>query len=271
MPHIREVIRLSPMEKALRIARDLRESPRKPSTIGLTAYECNICKDTGYIYNAETKTAEPCKCFEVKRGREILKKCGIAEAFKNKTFDNYTPVNTEIERLKKIASKYVNGFDENSEKGASIGFFGQSGAGKTHLTIAIANELMKRNIAVRYMPYIEKITELKNLNRSGDTAEDFNRLMNDYKKVMVLLIDDMFKSAKTYSGEVNYNDVRIMMDIINHRCLKGLSTVFSSEYTPFEIIKIDEALGGRIIEMCGENIAVIKKDIHLNYRFRGIV
>ena len=102
----------------------MRESPRKTSTTGLTACECNICKDTGYIYNTETKTAKPCKCLEAKRGREILRKCGIAEAFKNKTFDNYMPVNTETEGLKKIASKYVNGFDENSEKGASIGFFG---------------------------------------------------------------------------------------------------------------------------------------------------
>lgn len=241
------------------------------STQDLTSYECGICRDTGYIYNPETMSGRPCKCLEAKKSKAILEKCGISEVFKNKTFENYTTQNSETERLKNIAVRYVKRFEEDAEKSPSIGFFGQSGVGKTHLTIAIANELMKRNIAVRYMPYIEKITELKNLNRSGNTLEDFNRLINDFKTVKVLLIDDLFKSAKNYSGEVNYNDVRIMMDIVNYRCLKGLSIVFSSEYTPYEIINIDEALGGRIIEMCGENIAVVKKDIRLNYRFRGIV
>ncbi len=241
------------------------------STAGSAVYECDICKDMGYIYNPETKSAKPCGCIEAKKGRVILEKCGIAEAFKNKTFENYTPLNSETRKLKNVAVRYVNEFDDNLKTAANIGFFGQSGAGKTHLTIAIANELMKRNIAVRYMPYIEKITELKNLNRSNDTAEDFANLMNDYRNVRVLLIDDLFKSAKTYFGGVNGNDVRIMMDIINYRNLKGLATVFSSEYTPFELINVDEALGGRIIEMCEGNIAVIRKDIHLNYRLRGIV
>lgn len=271
MPHIREVLTMPAMEKALKVARELRESPKMISTQDLTVYECDICKDTGYIYNTETKTAKPCCCLEVKKGREILEKCGIAEAFKNKTLKNYIPLSQETEKLKNMAARYVKAFDENSKNAVSIGFFGQSGIGKTHLTIAIANELMKRNIAVRYMPYIEKITELKSLNRSGETVEDFGKMMNDYRNVRVLLIDDLFKSAKTYSGKINENDVRIMMDIINYRNLKGLATVFSSECTPYELINIDEALGGRIITMCGENIAVIKKDIRLNYRLRGIV
>lgn len=225
----------------------------------------------GYIYNPETKSAKPCGCLEAKKGRAILEKCGIAEAFKDKTFENYMPLNSETEKLKNIAVRYVREFDENSKNAVSIGFFGQSGVGKTHLAIAIANELMRRNIAVRYMPYIEKITELKNLNRSSDTAENFTNMMNDYRNVKVLMIDDLFKSARTYSGEVNGNDVRIMMDIINYRNLKGLATVFSGECTPFELVKVDEALGSRIIKMCGENIAVIEKDVRLNYRLRGIV
>lgn len=249
----------------------LEKFPRKNLTGVSENYECDICRDIGYLYNAETRSAKPCKCLEAKKSMAVLNRCGISEAFKSKTFENYKTTNAEAEKMKNTAVKYVKEFDENDEKGAGIGFFGQSGAGKTHLTVAVANELMKRNIAVRYMPYIEKITELKNLNRLSDTADDFGRLMNDYKNVRVLLIDDLFKSAKTYSGEVNQNDVRIMMDIVNYRCLKGLPTLFSSEYTPFDIINIDEALGGRIIEMCGKNIVVIKKDIHLNYRFRGIL
>jgi len=223
------------------------------------------------IFNPETNSAKPCKCLEIKKSRAILKKSGISEAFRMKNFENYKPLNEEAKRLKQIAERYVKSFGESENIAESMGFFGQSGVGKTHLTIAVANELMKRGIAVRYMPYIEKITELKSLNRSSDTSEDFIKQTNDYKNVRVLLIDDLFKSAKNYSGKINENDVRIMIDIINHRYFKGLPTIFSSEYTPFDIAEIDQALGGRIVEMCGKNIAVIKKDIRLNYRFRGIV
>ena len=267
MGHIRETL----TARVLEIAQGLEEYRKKNSMENSPVYECEICKDLGYIYYPERNSAKPCKCLELKQNRKILEHCGITDAFKKKTFENYDAINSKIEKLKNIAIKYVQDFDENSQRCKSIGFFGQSGVGKTHLTIAIANTLMSRNIAVRYMPYIEKITELKNLNRSSDTLDDFKKMMNVYKNARVLMIDDLFKSAETYSGEINQNDVRIMVDIINHRYLKGLPTIFSSELTPFDLANIDEALGGRIVEMCGENIAIINKDIKLNYRFRGVV
>lgn len=43
----------------------------------------------------------------------------------------------------------------------SIMFVGQVGAGKTHLSIAIANSLMDDGVGVVYMPYRDVVTRLK--------------------------------------------------------------------------------------------------------------
>lgn len=232
-------------------------------------YKCDICKDTGVVFNPATGSAKICTCQEIERYKRILQNCGISEAFRKKTFENYEVVNNTSKLFKTIAERYINNFDINDSK--SIAFLGQSGIGKTHLSIAIANRLMKENIPVLYMPYVSKITELKNLNRYGDCTEDFNIKLNKYKTVKVLMIDDLFKASSNSQDQINKTDIRIMFDILNERCLKGLPCIISSEYDLFTLAQVDQAIGGRIAEMCGDNIAIAKKDIKSNYRLKKFV
>ncbi|MGL4774747.1 MAG: ATP-binding protein, partial [Clostridium sp.] len=55
--------------------------------------------------------------------------------------------------------------------------------------------------------------------------------------------------------------------ILNYRYNNNLPTIFSSECSREEILELDEALGGRIIESCGENIMYFKGREY-NYRLR---
>ena len=59
-------------------------------------------------------------------------------------------------------SMYAKNFKSlEKERCNSIMFMGQVGAGKSHLSLAIANELMEDGVGVVYMSYREVITRLK--------------------------------------------------------------------------------------------------------------
>ena len=142
------------------------------------------------------------------------------------TIDSYT-----------VARSYVRDFDniKNNRKNSVI-FMGSLGGGKTHLSLVIANELMKRGVDVVYMGYRDCIIRLK---QNIMDANVYESMMSRYKGCKVLLIDDLFKGSIT-----------------------------SSDKRREELIKIDEAIGSRILERCGD-YSVELKGHRLNYRIYG--
>lgn len=236
-------------------------------------YECEICKDTEWVDIKDEfglySSSRPCKCREAKLYRRILEGCGIAEDFLTKTFDNYNITNKQTESAFNIAKDYANTFDLIKDtKNNSLALLGQVGSGKTHLSIAVANELMKKNIGVRYMQYREDITRIKQVAMD---EESYIREINKYKTASVLLIDDLYKNA-TYKNNAGYEylneaDKRAMFEIINHRYFKGMPIIVSSEFNAMKILDLDEGIGSRIIEMCKSHIVEIKGKEN-NYRLR---
>ena len=209
----------------------------------------------------------PCKCREVKQYRRILEGSGISEAFLKKTFDNFRPTHRETANAKQMAMDYVRNFNDirDTEKN-SIAFLGQVGSGKTHLSVAIANELMKLGIGVRYMQYREDITRLKQV---VNDEINYAREINKYKSASVLLIDDLYKSAtyRTRSGYEVLNDAdeRAMFEIINYRYFKNAPMIISSELSIERLLSLDEGLNSRIIDRCEGHIIELH-GMELNYR-----
>jgi DNA replication protein DnaC len=98
----------------------------------------------------------------------ILQNCGISDIFRKKTFSNFddTDKPTEVKEAKKAAMQYVKDFTTiRNQRANSIAFLGQVGSGKTHLSCAVANNLMSKCIGVLYMPYREAI--MHSNSRSG--------------------------------------------------------------------------------------------------------
>lgn len=235
-------------------------------------YDCEICKDTEWIDIKDEyglySSSKPCKCREAKLYKRILESCGIAEGFLSKGFDNFNITNSQTEKALNTAKDYANTFHLIQDtKNNSLALLGQVGSGKTHLTIAVANELMKKNIGVRYMQYREDIPRIKQV--ITDEAS-YNREINKFKNATVLLIDDLYKRAinKGQYGEyLNDADSRIMFEIINHRYFKGLPIIVSSELGAMKLLDLDEAIGSRILEMCKGHIVEITGKEN-NYRLR---
>lgn len=165
-----------------------------------------------------------------------------------------------MQRGKRQAEKYVEDFlDIEKKTRNSILFSGQVGAGKTHLGIAIIQELIQKGIAVSYMPYRTAVTKLKQ-NIVNDEAV-YEKELNQYRKARVLFIDDFLK------GKITESDINMMYEIVNYRYMNQLPMIISTEKSLKELIQFDEAIGSRIIEMSREHVVVFK-DKSLNYRLK---
>lgn len=223
-------------------------------------YKCNKCKDRLYILKDDI--AYECECKSLRESERILELSGISEEFKTKTFENFNyKANKEVATAFTTALSYFKKFDSIKEnRRNSILFMGQPGSGKTHLSIAISNKLIQNHISVIYMQYRDVITTLK--QTIANDSERYQSEINKYKNAKVLLIDDLFK------GSITKSDINIMFEIANHRYLKKLPTIISTEKTFEELLEIDEAVGSRIIEMSKDHlIQLVGKK--LNYRIYG--
>lgn len=92
--------------------------------------------------------------------------------------------------------------------------------------------------------------------------DEYEKIMIRYKKCKVLLIDDLFK------GNITLSDINIMFEIVNYRYFNNLPMIISTEKGGEDLIKIDEAIGSRILEMAKDYNMELKGG-KLNYRIYG--
>lgn len=240
-----------------------------PKGLELPHYNCDICNDKGFIFK-EIKgyeVASKCKC---KLKEEILSKTtnsGLGHLFQNKTFDNYL-VSEEYQRvIKSKALEYTTGFLSGNRQ--SFAILGQSGVGKTHIMTAVASKLIDSNIEVKYFVADEIV---QRLNACKYDEENYNKEFSSIANAGVLFIDDLFKSSiqEYYKVEsINKEDLRIIFQIINYRYNKKKPILLNSEIHYERFAELDQALIGRINEMCNyEHLISIKPDSSKNYRLR---
>ena len=221
-------------------------------------YRCNKCRDMTFIIDGNEAVA--CECRQVRIAEDILRKSGISEEFRNKRFNNFRySLDSQITNAYKEGYLYARNFKEiERDRCNSIMFMGQVGSGKTHLSLAIANELMDQAVGVIYMSYREVITALKQ-NIMDEVY--YHRVMGRYKGSRVLLIDDLFK------GRVTESDLNIMFELLNFRYFNRLPVIVSCEMDVESLLRIDEGIGSRLVEMCR---CVEIRGKRLNYRLNDV-
>ena len=122
----------------------------------------------------------------------------IGRRFQNRTFENF---NSEgFEKQYKTAFEYCRNF--NGKDG--LMFIGDVGTGKTHLAAAIAHNLIEQGIEVSIVSENEFFRDMRNF-------EQESRIIQKYKKVQLLIVDDVGKEK--YS---DWNHSRFF-EIVNSR------------------------------------------------------
>lgn len=232
-------------------------------------YNCSICKNKGMILRAVQSNglwitvSRDCKCMAVRRTIRRMERSGLKNIIRDYTFAKFEATDDWQKVIKDAAVAYA----KNPEGWFFIG--GQSGSGKTHICTAICRGFLMGGKSVKYMLWRDDVVKLKN---AVTDYEEYNRLIQQYKSVDVLYIDDLFKTGKAADGQKQAPtaaDVNAAFEILNFRYSNpDLITIISSECTINDILDIDEAVGGRIIERTKRPFS-IKGDKSKNYRLKG--
>lgn len=221
-------------------------------------YECKICNDTGYIQDENNKSVM-CHCLKQKLLNLSYNKSNLSD-IKNENFDNFninlfsdevnakkykikTSPRQNIINIKNKCMKFIENFEDLEEK--NLFFCGNTGLGKTYMSNAIANEILKKGKTVLYQTapvLLETVIDGKFNKYKNVNSDEF------YKNVLtvdLLIIDDL--------GTENINSMTVneLFTILNTRILnlnnKPTKTIISTNLSIEQIFKIyEERIGSRI-------------------------
>ena len=217
-------------------------------------YDCNICKDTGYVLDENNKTIM-CSCLKQNILNNLYNKSNLSN-IKTENFANFDetifsdkPITgygcsprQNILNIKKAALDFIKYFDDKNTK--NLLFTGNTGLGKSYMSNCIACELLKKGKTVLYQTapvLLETIIDNKfNKYKNRDT----NNFYNEVLTVDLLIIDDL--------GSEYLNGMKLseLFTIINTRILnlnKITKTIISTNLNIKEIFNIyEERIGSRI-------------------------
>lgn len=176
------------------------------------------------------------------------------------TLESYKVSSTETQEALNKTIDYIANFSTDK----SILFCGQVGSGKTHLALAIVKELMSVTPILPFI-YVEELGTLKVLRNSFNAEErlKYDEKIKACREATVLLIEDLFW------GKVGDIELQIAYDIINYRISNNKATIITTELTREQLLELDEALGSRLIYMCGEYIVEFPHNMRNNFRINS--
>ena len=186
-------------------------------------YECEECKDTGYITDG-AGVRRKCRCF-IKREMEILyDQSGIRSLLQRENFSKLTydhRSGDDLDHLKNavaICRKFVDDFDSEYK---NILFLGTVGTGKSFLSCCVAHELLESCHSVIYMSAIQLFERLAD-SRFGNSKDESREDNENIYGCDLLIIDDL-------GTELSNSFVASeLFGLINERNLKRRSTIIST-------------------------------------------
>lgn len=193
-----------------------------------------------------------------------LEKSGLANVLDDMTFEKFK-ADEEFQRIMLAKCKRFVGQDVSKWLYVS----GQPGCGKTHLGTAVCSNFLSKGQPTRYMTH----RELINAMIASQNDYDYYDIVREYGTVAVLYIDDFFKPVKNDRGETQRPtaaEIKHTFEVLNLRLVRNAVTIITSERSLLEICNIDEALGSRIKQRCGEFTMDILRKPGRNYRMRDI-
>lgn len=247
-----------------RIGRTIRSSEE-------TSYKCEQCHDSGWLWErleGGERVARKCSCRLAREAEQKIASSGLAGAVGIQTFDSFVMDTPAQETIRKSAEKYLETLlkEWDSPKRPWYYIGGCPGSGKTHICTAICGELLKANIGVKYMQWLNEARRLKSMVND----DDFEDQVSEYIGVPVLYIDDLLKQKWTDYPTFTDADIKIAFTILNARYIMNRPTIISSEWDLMEhLLPADEATFSRVYERCRGFLVNITRRPANNFRMRG--
>ena len=230
-------------------------------------YFCKKCNDTGYVEldnrtvvcDCLKRTLVECACDELNRSSP-LSLC----TFRDFKLEYYSDVKddeyprsprAQMRNHLDFCLKYAENFRKDSK---SIFMKGKTGLGKTHLSLSIANEIIKKGFGVIYVSAPVLVSQLENERFSRDNKEfSVEQTVLDCD---LLIIDDLGTEFTTsFSTTAIYN-------IFNSRLLMKKPMIINTNMSLQELEKtynqrfVSRVIGEAVrLDFYGDDIRIKKK------------
>lgn len=198
-------------------------------------YECNKCKDTGFL-----ETGNKCNCFKQALINNAYEMSNLEHMLKKENFNSFninmfsdevfedeelTPRQNMMEILN-VSEGFCLNFDADNEE--NLLFYGTTGLGKTFMCNCIAKALLDKGKIVVYQTAFKILELIENhkFNKGPSISdEQYNQLFN----ADLLIIDDLgTELTNTFTNTEVFN-------IVNSRLIKGSKTIISTNLKPMEM------------------------------------
>lgn len=229
-------------------------------------YFCPKCKDTGY-YEQNNKTVM-CECLKNALAEAACEELNRSSPLALSTFEDFdlkyysmdvddryprSPYD-QMSRILYFCRKYADTFSLNS---GNIFMCGKTGLGKTHLSLAIANEVIKKGYGVIYAPAPKIVSILEREQFSRDKSNNESSMFLDCD---LLIVDDLgTEFTSSFSASAVYN-------LFNDRLLSGKPVIINTNCALNELEKLySERFVSRImgeatrLDFFGTDVRILKK------------
>lgn len=229
-------------------------------------FYCKQCGDTGY-YEKDNKTVM-CECFKKAMSEAACDELNKSTPLRLSTFEDFdlkyysmdiddryprSPYD-QMSNILKQCKEYADTF---SLKSNNLFMCGKTGLGKTHLSLAIANEVIKKGYGVIYAPAPKIVSTLEKEQFDRDKYVSDESMFVDCD---LLIVDDLGTEFSTqFSKKAIYN-------LFNARLLSGKPIIIN---TNCELTELEELYSERFVsriigeatrlDFFGTDVRILKK------------
>ncbi len=204
-------------------------------------YTCPLCKDTGYVNGTRV-----CSCLKEALVTASISSSGIGNLIEKQSFGNFElgiyENDEKIQKIMKSNLETAKGFAEGFGRGAgNLLFVGKTGTGKTHLSTAIAREVIKSGFDVIYDTTQNIISDFET-DRFKNAYSQADNISDKYLECDLLIMDDLGAEFTTQFT------VSCIYNLINTRQNRGLSTIISTNLEMKELSsKYEDRIYSRLL------------------------
>ncbi len=204
-------------------------------------YTCNICSDTGY-----TKKGSVCRCLKEELMKAAIASSGIGDLIEKQSFENFElgiySCDEKIYSMMKANLEAAKSYAENFKNSrGNLLFIGKTGTGKTHISTAIAREVIKRGFDVIYDSAQNIINDFE-ADRFKSGYRDTESRAEKYLECDLLILDDLGTEFITQFS------ISCLYNLINTRENRGLATIISTNLSSKELsVKYDDRICSRLL------------------------
>lgn len=185
---------------------------------------CKICNDSGFV------NGKYCDCIKKRAINIAFSELNDGISLENYGFDKFS-LEYYPEEFKNGVSKVLEAcidFAENFNGNKNLILLGNTGLGKTHLSLSIAKEVISKGFSVVYGPSDNILSKIEKEHFSYSATTPFK---DSVLNCDLLILDDLGTEFLTqYTLSTIYN-------IINNRLISGKATIISTNYSIDELEK----------------------------------